>query len=246
MYPKVRFKLNKQLDIEVAIAFLGFSQGGVNFSQGIIDVHLELEDVKSVKKEGRTRMIKEHFNSFYGKQAKYLAQKVVEFNKKWQDVEKSYFNEVAKIFKGEDWPKGKYIGYVSIIDCNPRFLKDKTFQVFYRHPDGMKYVTAHELLHFIFYDYTIRKHFDLFKKRSTEKGIYWDLAEIFNAIILGLPQFVAIHNKKSSYCYPEHRKYYEDLKKIWEKEEDVDKWIIKSLGLLLERPELIKKNGKKK
>ena len=161
-----------------------------------------------------------------------LNKKIREFQTDWDKVEKKYFQAVAKIFKNHPWPKGKYIGYLSIINCNPRFIKDKTFQVFYFHPEGVVSVTAHELLHFIFYDYCLKKHSKIFKKLNTDDGIFWNLAEIFNAVVLSQPEFVKIHKIKNQKNYPAHKKYILILKRVWTKERNINKWILKSFEYL--------------
>lgn len=232
MIPKISYKLNKPLDKKMALAFLNVKAGGVDFSNGIIGVHPELKGIKNKKKVQQQKMINRHFDNFYKKHNNYLTKQIKKFQTDWNKVEKKYFQAMAKIFKSHSWPKGKYIGYLSIIDCNPRFIKDKTFQVFYFHPEGAVSVTAHELLHFIFYDYCLKKYSKIFKKLNTDNGIFWDLAEIFNAVILSQSEFIKIHKIKKQSNYPAHKKHIPILKRLWNKEKDIDKWIIKSFEYL--------------
>ena len=232
MTPKISYKLNKALDKEMALEFLNIKAGGVNFSNGIIGVHPELKGISKKKKPAQKKSIDLHFDNFYKQHKDYLNKRIIEFQMDWNKVEKKYFKEVNKIFKNHAWPKGKYIGYLSIIDCNPRFLNNKTVQVFYFHPEGSVAVTAHELLHFIFYDYCSKKHSKIFKNLDPNDGIFWDLAEIFNAIILSQPEFVKIHKIKKQSNYPAHKKHIPVLKRMWNKEKDLDKWIIKGLEYL--------------
>ncbi|MBU4360880.1 hypothetical protein KKC16_02075 [Patescibacteria group bacterium] len=232
MTPKILYKLNKVLDKNMALAFLGIKAGGIDFSNGIVNVHPELKGINRQSKVKQQETINSHFDNFYKEHNEYLNKRVDEFQKDWDKLEKKYFQAVAKIFKNYSWSKGKYIGYLSIIDCNPRFLNNKTFQVFYFHPEGVVSVTAHELLHFMFYDYCIKKHSKIFKKLNTDNGIFWDLAEIFNAVILAQPEFVKIHKIKKQANYPVHKKYIPILKRLWTKEQDIDKWIVKSFDYL--------------
>lgn len=163
MTPKVSYKLNKILDKKMALDFLNVKAGGVDFSNGIIGVHPELKGINKKKKPQQKKVIDLHFDNFYKQHKDYLNKRINEFQKDWDKVEKRYFKETNKIFKNHSWPKVKYIGYLSIIDCNPRFLDNKTFQVFYFHPEGSVAVTSHELLHFIFYDYCFKKHSKILK-----------------------------------------------------------------------------------
>lgn len=233
MRPLIKFKLNKSLDIKMAEAFFGFKRGGVDFSRGIINVHPELKILKSVKnKQKRKKIIKTYFDDFYKKHDDYLKNRIIEFDTEWKAVEDRFLNETNKIFRECNFPKGKYTGYLSIIDCNPRFIKSKTFQVFYFHPCGARYVTTHEMLHFIFYDYAIKKFPKIFKKLDTESGIFWDLAEIFNTVILSTSGFKKIHGQKNTSPYPEHRKYISQATVFWEKTRDVDAWLLKTYEYL--------------
>ncbi|HCH59346.1 MAG TPA: hypothetical protein DEV73_01875 [Candidatus Zambryskibacteria bacterium] len=110
--------------------------------------------------------------------------------KDWVLVENKFFSEVEKIFGKIKWPEGKYISYLSIFDINPRFLEDKTFQVFYRHILGSNYVIAHEMLHFIFFSYFENQEPELSK--SLDEHTIWLLSEWFNDIVLDLPEFEGI------------------------------------------------------
>lgn len=230
--PHIRYQLNKSLDKKMALVFLNIKAGGIDFVNGIVNVHKELENITQKTSATKKKMINNHFDYFYQKHKKYLRGQVKKFQAEWNKKEKLYFKEVAKIFRGELWPKGKYFGYISIIDCNPRFLSDRTFQIFYYQPQGAIYTTCHELTHFIFYDYCLKKYPDIFKKLNTEQGIFWDLAEIFNTVVLALPQFVAIHGHKKIAIYPEHKKAIVVLKKYWLKDKDIDKWISRSFKYL--------------
>lgn len=218
----------------MAFEFLAVKQGGIDFSRRIINIHPELEKIREIDKEDEKKReaISNYFDLFYEQHGDYLKRKKVEFNKEWKEVEDEFLDVTGKIFKGYPFPRGKYVGYLSIIDCNPRFLEDKTFQIYYLHRYGVRYVTAHELLHFIFYDYAEKKYPELFKELDTEGGSFWDLAEIFNSIILHTPSFIKIHGIKEKVVYPEHLKYLPELDKIWREYQDIDKFIVKAYRLL--------------
>jgi len=216
----------------MALAFLDIKAGGIDFSKGIVNVHEELRGIRLKNSAAKKKMIDSHFDYFYQKHNKYLHNQIKKFQTEWDELESRYFKEMTKVFKGQLFPKGKYIGYLSIIDCNPRFLDNKTFQIFYYQPNGSVDTACHELTHFIFYDYCLKKYPTIFKKLDTERGIFWDLAEIFNNIILSLPQFVAVHGNKKIVAYPEHKKYIAQLGKDWLRNRDTDKWILRAFEYL--------------
>jgi len=232
MQPHIKFKLNKELDKKIALLFLNVKAGGIDFSNCIIDVHPELKRIKKKNQVIQKKIIGNYFDTFYQKYKDYLRKRTKDFQKDWNKIEKKYFKTVARVFKNHLWPKGDYIGYLSIVNCNPRFIKNKTFQVFYFHPEGVVSVVAHELLHFIFYDYCLKNHAKIFKKLNTDKGIFWDLAEIFNAVILSQPEFIKIHQIKRPLYYPAHKKYFSVLKSYWQKFPEINGWVIKSYTYL--------------
>ena len=198
--PKVRFKLNRELDIWAGKVFGGITK----------------REVIAVYKKQENDLI----DSFL------LAEKL------WDSISEEFYIITNNLFGGYEWPKGDYIGFISAFNGNPRFLKNKTFQVYYKHFAGPVYVTVHEMLHFIFYDYALKKHTDLFKNKDTESGIFWDIAEIFNAVILHEPEFIKIHGLKKVLCYPEHEKIVTKARKIWRKENNIDEFIIKMYQIL--------------
>lgn len=229
----VKFKIDKNLDKQVAIEFVGLDFGGVNFSEGIFDVHPRLRELKNVHdKKLIKEQVSEYFDSYYHDHTAELEERTGEFQKEWGGVEEEFLNLTNRIFKNHPLPKGKYIGYLSIINCNPRFLEEKTFQVFYQHPKGVKYVTIHELLHFLFYDYAIKNLPEIFAGLDTEGGVFWDLAEIFNSIVMVEPRFEKLHEQKEVDVYPKHQNYLSKLTKLWEETQDIGEWLAKGYELI--------------
>jgi len=223
---KVIFKLNKSLDKKIALEFLEVIKGGIDFSRGITEVHPELRNLRVISSRVKKQeTINKYFDSFYNKHKIYLTRKVKEFQKYWYRIEASFFSEAGKIFNKTSSKGREYTAYLSIINCNPRFLNNKSFQVFYLHPQGVKYVASHEILHFLFYDYAIERFPAMFKKQDTESGIFWDLSEIFNAVIQQTEPFIGLHGKVSDFVYPMHKKYLSQAKKSWHKYKDINQWI---------------------
>lgn len=229
-YPKIKFELNKFLDKKVCDSFLFQKGGGIDFGKGIIKIHPELFLIRRIKEaKKRKKLISDYINSFYKNHSFQLKNSTQKFNKVWERKEKEFFNSVAKIFRGYPWPKGKYIGYLSIFNCNPRNLKDKTFQVYYKHPAGVVYVTSHELLHFIFYDYFGRKLKKDFKKISKEK--IWMVSEIFNSVLFSFkPLAKFAPRQKEKFDYPAFKSEIKRFKKIWKRKPDID-YLLKQILL---------------
>lgn len=135
-----------------------------------------------------------------------------------------FFDEVEKIFKDHPWPKGTYIAYLSLFDFCPRFLDDKTFSVFlYDNDENTLFTIFHEMLHFIFYDYCLKRHPKIFKKLDTERGPFWEIAEMFNAVVQQTPVFSKLHGPTGNIGYPGLKLGFEEAKKAWNG--NIDDWI---------------------
>ena len=116
-------------------------------------------------------------SSFYIKNQDQLRRAKQDFQKEWNKKSLEFFKTAEGLFNYHPWPKGPYFAYISIFPCGPRFLKSKSFQVFYlRHPRVRP--IAHEALHFLFYDY-LGKHL-------ADEGLcsetVWILSEIVNTL----------------------------------------------------------------
>ncbi|MGC9602439.1 MAG: phosphotransferase [Minisyncoccia bacterium] len=235
----ITFKLNKELDKEMALEFLGVKAGGIDFTQGIITVHPQLKSLLGKDAGTQKQIIDEYIDEFYKTHEELLNAYVVEMQKNWNKDETKFIEQLDIIFKNPEVPKGEYTGYLSILDCNPRFLDTKTFQVFYKHPSGSNYITAHEVLHFFFYDYAEKKYPQIFKKLDTNSGIFWDLAELFNVVVMSEPSFISEQYANHAKPYPAHAKYFDAAKNIWEKNRDIDSWLIEAYQFLSEQEQFI-------
>ena len=96
----------------------------------------------------------------------------------------------------------------------PRFLEDKTFQIpfWHRTPGYVPVVIAHELLHFMFYDYFYARYPKY--NRSADNLFAWHVSEIFNTLVQNSPAWLASFKQKSL-GYPEHTKIVKQLSRVW-------------------------------
>jgi hypothetical protein len=142
--------------------------------------------------------------TYHIKQAK-MDHALERHGKRWTEIAPVFFSLVDPLFHGRKWPRGKYIAFGTIWGMYPRFLEDKTFQIPFWHR-SQKYISvviAHELLHFMFYDY----FYERYPKYNRPKYNFfvWQISEIFNTIIQNSPTWLS-HFKLKSMGYPEHRK----------------------------------------
>lgn len=229
---KIKFELNKPLDKAMAFEFLDTKAGGIDFSGGIISVHPELKVILGKDENEQKQIISDYFDKFYETNDEDLRAHLLQMGQDWDNDESKFIHQIENIFKNPPVPEGKYIGYLSIINCNPRFLEDKTFQVFYKHPSGSNFVTAHEVLHFFFYDYAERRYPEIFKKLDQNFGVYWDLAELFNNIVMSDQNLISKEYSKHTKSYPDHVKYFDMVRTFWEKNPGLDAWLIEAYNYL--------------
>lgn len=232
---RVNYQLNKDLDKHMALAFLGHSAAGVDFTGGIVGPHPELKDLALRSKNEQKEVISSYFNRFYQENESALKTKQQEFQTEWDKIEDRFFKEATLLFENKITPADKYTGYLSIINCNPRFVKDNSFQVFWQHQAGSVYVTAHEIIHFLFFAYIKQYHPDTLGKMNTDDGLLWQLSELFNDVVLLLPEFVSIHQQaKLVNFYPELGGYQKQAEYLWREDRGIDYWLKRMATLPLE------------
>jgi hypothetical protein len=223
----VKFELNKALDKRIALKFINAGVfAGSDDSTRVVRPHPELAEAKGKDETEAKKIIDIYLDKYYEKNFEELKTALNGFEEKWSVAETRFISQLNNIFKNQTPPEGKYIGYLSIIDGGVRDLGDKTFQVFYKHGMGSNFCAMHEVLHFFFYDYAVKKYPEIFGGLNMNNGIFWRLAEVFNDMIMSLPEFVELHGVTKMGVYPDHKKYIEPMKKIWNDNPDIDKWIL--------------------
>jgi len=110
----------------------------------------------------------------------------------------------------------------------PRYVKQKIFFFPYKHKIS-KYsnkVIAHELLHFIFFDYLEKNHgLEEWSKIKNKPDDYiWKISEVFNNVIEDWrPYNRLLKDKPNPYTGTE--KMFEKMKKQWREKQDID-WLL--------------------
>lgn len=160
-----------------------------------------------------------------------MSRKIESVQKVWREQEKEYIAITKDFFGGFQFPKGKYIAYASIINCNPRFLESKTFQFFYKKPlADAAYTITHELLHFIFFDF-IKKKFKKETKHLSEDQL-WNLSEIFNVVVLKSSRYRHIVNQKFVIPYPDHQHYIRQFEGVYKNSQNAEEFIRHGISII--------------
>ncbi len=228
---KIRFYLNKSFDKFMAVQFLNEKAAGIDFGKGIVKKHPQLKDTAQTNPIEKKRTINKYFNEYYKENRISLYKKLETLRDAWRKKESQFFDVTKSLFDGNYFQDGMYICYLSIVNCNPRFIESKTFQIFYeKETDDAVYAIAHELLHFAFFDFIDRK----LKKESqtlSEEQI-WDLSEIFNIIVLRSDLYKNIINKKFVYPYPDHKKFLPVFEKAYNQSDSIKEFVLKGIEIL--------------
>jgi len=231
--PTIKLKFDQKLDQDMVWEFYTNPEfGGYNFWQGgALSKHPGLSEARLAKepRDFLDQYISEFYHSHDDEISK-LSDKTFTYINQSQD---DFFKIVDKIFNHHSWPKKEFIGVFSIFDFCPRFLDWGGFQIFLYDNRKMQLFTIfHEMLHFIFYDFAQKTFPDKFDSLDKDEGKFWDLAEIFNAIIQDTDDFIKLHGKIEELGYPNHKELIVSGKSLWENNPDVSQWITEMMKIL--------------
>lgn len=211
----MKIELNKQLDKEVYLDFRDAIIGGANFGKKILDDH------PTINKENYI----EYIDNFYASNKDELENILKDTEICFGEIEEPLFLELKKYF-GQDYRKEEYTCYLSIFDCNPRYIENRSFQVYYKRSHNMrKEVIAHEITHFAFYDFC-------HNRGIKDDSNLWELSEIFNVIFLNLPSLQKAIGAKELLFYPQLKDKLEKIKQIWIEQPSAEGFIVSSLQYL--------------
>lgn len=238
MKKELNLKLKKDIskDVEILIGFLETAEIfdiqeelKIGFYNPYPELKKIIENTNDNKK--RDEKINDFVQEIYKKNLEEIEKGVKKTRKQWEEVKIPFSKKVSSIFSGYFWSKNEYLGYSTVWGTYPRFLEKKEFTFPYSHKKDKYalFVIMHEMLHFIFYDYAISKYPKIFKKMDKNRGLFWDLAEIFNVVILFLPDFIKLHGQSDileGSLHPKHQKHLSYFKELWSDSNEVDKWIL--------------------
>ncbi|MFH1585109.1 MAG: hypothetical protein ABIB12_03225 [Patescibacteria group bacterium] len=208
MHPKVRFYVSCKKDVEAFFCFLRDTRydKGRAFREAVLLKHPSLRQYVSLERHSANKTaIEGYVRNFYARNRFSINSNLGVYKKNWFEIQDQFYALADEIFPSRYWPKGKYIAYPTMWGLYPRYLEDKTFQVPFAHP-RTKYVNvviAHEMLHFIFYQYFFAKWP---KYKENEYSFFvWNVSEIFNTVVQNSPRWFKVF-ELPSLGYPEHEK----------------------------------------
>lgn len=229
-YPKIQLKIDIETDISNCISFVKRHLKGEdkNFLSWFLPDDFQFIVSKKFSEKEREKIIREYTKHIYKIKHKEINRGLERAKKDWGNVEDKYFKLVDNIFNGFNWNKDSYIGIISIFSMYPRWLNKGIFFLPYKHkiPKYSNRVIAHEMLHFIFFDYLYKKY--KFKEHSEIKNkpddYIWKVSEVFNNVIEDWKPYNKIFRDKIR-LYPDTKKMFNKMQKQWQKKKDVD-WLL--------------------
>jgi len=225
MYPQLKILINKDFDKRICFAFLNTKAAGIDFGGGIVQIHPKLSDSLKLDELSAKNLISKYFDQFYLEHQDELEQSKKEAENAWFEKQILFFKACDKYFNNQTWPEGRYEAYLSIIDCNPRFLENKTFQFYWHHSQGFLNVAVHEMLHFLFFDLAEK----LVPNINSQKQKLWNISEVFNGLIMSESEFIQITNVQKQEQYPDLIETQEELRGVWNKNKEAKSFILSTL-----------------
>ncbi|MDD4995271.1 MAG: hypothetical protein PHW53_02310 [Patescibacteria group bacterium] len=209
-YPHITFRKSAKKDFETLRAFTKDAEydNGRNLNWAVfkkyprLKIYFDKDKHFKIKNE---KVLSNFIDETYRGEQINMNRALAQHKKRWEKIALDYFSLVDELFSGRKWPRGKYVALGTIWGMYPRFLEDKTFQIPFRHrtPGYISVVIAHELLHFMFYDY-FYAHYPKYRG-SGNNFIVWHISEIFNTVVQNSPAWLS-RFKIKSLGYPEHKK----------------------------------------
>ena len=192
-YPNVKFLIKPEEDISVYFAFEKEAEMFNRWSlmeDYFFKKHPKTKSLKRIKdKKAKKKFLKNYVIDCYKYRNILIKERVKETETRWKKVEKKFFYLTDKLFQRHPWPNGDYRAFVTIWNIFPRDISKKTFQFPYKGRIFKKVeaIIAHEILHFLFYDYLF-KYFPKCKKSQYSYSV-WVLSEAFNESIMIEPEW---------------------------------------------------------
>lgn len=217
--PKIEFGVDKKTDLEM---YMMFWRSGLHKLDAL--AHLEnVEDEEAVFDEAE-----KYFDAYYKEHGEEIKTRTETAERDWELVEDDFYCKTDAMFHDFPWPKGDYKGVASILSMFPRDIEGKFF-TFPVNPAITRKPTstvAHEMLHFLEYDY-LQKQYGLKPSESyDEDSKFWQFTENLNVLIENGESWKEFKSgERESKPYPDCEDLYKRMKEIWDKNKNIDNLI---------------------
>lgn len=229
-YPKIKFKISKKKELEVFKEFFNYYKTDEErLFNWLLVPHKSFKKSfwkKNIANKQITEMARKYIDEYYKIYGKTINKNGNAIELLWEQKEKRFYNLANEVFGNYKWPKGKYIGYLTMWGIYPRYIKEKFFCLPYKHKvkNYALTVIAHEMLHFIFYSYLFKKY-PMYKNKNYGMLI-WHASEIFNSVVQKSKSWIKLFGLKSK-IYPEHKEIIKKIDDIWRPENKISTFLNK-------------------
>lgn len=144
----------------------------------------KLENIKDKKK--RKEIECRFFTEVFKKEKIELEKKTKIFQRGWNEINDDIMFILSNVIE-QEWLKKdrKIFARVSLNPICPRYIKQRTFDIFYKQkPKYMKSVAIHEILHFIYFEKWKKVFPKTNEKEFDAPHLVWQLSEMVPGIIL--------------------------------------------------------------
>lgn len=182
-------------------------------------------------KDEACRIAELNIRRFYNERADEIRARVEIVKADWMTVEHLFYKEVVRLFSCYPWPRppeghDRYIGNSSILGRWPRYISKKTFSFpanpSYPYTGHAVKVIAHEMLHFMEYEYMEKKFGLRSSERNAADNTFWQFTENLNVLIESSDPWKVIRHDFVSRPYPECQELYDRMKDVWDNSQSVD------------------------
>ncbi|HBI17454.1 MAG: hypothetical protein UR60_C0002G0006 [Candidatus Moranbacteria bacterium GW2011_GWF2_34_56] len=225
MYPKVIVTVDKDFDKEIILYFIDEKIGDFDFGYDrIIREHPLLGVCQNKSENERMDIIYPYVETYYQNHETDIVHAQKNMQAIWDDISVDYFKQLEILFGELGFYKEKsLIAFLSIAKCGVIGDDYNNFQIWYQavqEPTEVRRHFAHEILHFYYYTY-------IKEKKYLKLIDSWDLAEIFNVVILGLPEWVALLGKADA-GYKQHEQFFPYYRNLWQESGSLDEYLSKT------------------
>lgn len=226
MPPALTFTLDEPLDVEEALHFYRQQEGmgrGMSFWNNALRLCPGLEEIDDA--EDKEAFIKSFVARAYRENRPAMERQLRHAEQLFSAREKDFSAALRGILRSEAFFRERYRAFLSIFPFNPRFVKDRSFQFFWRADDDyLVRVIVHELLHFAFFAELRERAPKLFSSLDPDAAPLWDASEIWNVVIQNQPEFLALYGGLPYEGYPAHQPLIPRARELWAETRDIVTW----------------------
>jgi len=197
--PLLKYDVSSKCSINDKIQLREFIDESDYIANNVLSDHLPLQ--KLLQPADGTiewEAVDDYIDAYASNNKQKLIQAKKDFTLAWSRVESLYWQSLLPLFG--QYYQSQYIGYISIFTLHP-ILNAASFQIAHFLPvNNAVVVSAHELLHFLFYPY-ILSYWDSMSPSWQDEERLRTLAEVFNGLMLNhspLAELIVVRDS----CHP--------------------------------------------